>query len=72
MFVHQLISDMNDVIDIVAEKRNLLAFDEKTLDTVGADKVSLLQTTTCSYFFSLVTSSIISVPVLDEFLITAA
>ena len=52
MFVHQLISDMNDVIDIVAEKRNLLAFDEKTLDTVGADKVSLLQTTTCSYFFS--------------------
>ena len=39
MFAHQLVSDMNDVIDIVAEKKNLLAFDIKTLDSVGADKV---------------------------------
>jgi hypothetical protein len=39
MFAHQLISDMSDVIDIVAEKKNLLAFDVKTLDSVGADKV---------------------------------
>jgi hypothetical protein len=30
---------MDDVVDIVAEKKNLLAFDDKTLDNVGADKV---------------------------------
>ena len=39
MFAHQLVSDMYDVIDIVSEKKNLLAFDEKTLDSVGADQV---------------------------------
>jgi hypothetical protein len=40
MFAHQLISDMTDVTDIVVEKKNLLTFDERTLDTAGADKVT--------------------------------
>ena len=41
MFAHQLVSDMNDVIEIVNEKKNLLSFDEKTLESVGADKVTI-------------------------------
>ena len=40
LVAHQPISDMNDVDEIVVEKKNLLAFDEKAMDTFGAAKVS--------------------------------
>ena len=42
---------MDDVVDIVAEKKNLLAFDDKTLDNVGADKV--MSTKNSLYFASV-------------------
>ncbi len=36
---HQLISDMSDITEIIQEKRSLLVFDEKALNSTSADKL---------------------------------